>query len=262
MVRVAERWVNGGRRGQHVARVAKGRQVAHVGHVGSHGTSSASEGQRLVVHALGELIEALGRPLVSLGLAGHLAVACLDAFFLHRQWSVDVVEFVVEATGVAHWISIAIASPQRGRSGLAVCTAGSGSSRCRQSAFGLDQGPVLSVHLVVEAAGVAEVVARSISPPERGGGRTTVHTLTALCAEFRAGPCLALAFGCEAGGRAAEQVWVKETGSVVVRRGERVGRVRGNRVVRGRRLWRAHGQAAPERAASLHLHTVTHLVLD
>lgn len=89
MVRVAERWVNGGRRGQHVARVAKGRQVAHVGHVGSHGTSSASEGQRLVVHALGELIEALGRPLVSLGLAGHLAVACLDAFFLHRQWSVD-----------------------------------------------------------------------------------------------------------------------------------------------------------------------------
>lgn len=54
-----------------------------------------------------------------------------------------------------------------------------------QSAFGLDQGPVLSVHLVVEAAGVAEVVACSISPPERGGGRTTVHTLTALCAEFR-----------------------------------------------------------------------------
>lgn len=89
VVRVAERWVDGGRRGQHVARVAEGRQVAHVGHVGSHGTSSAGKGQRLVVHALGKVVEALRHPLVSLGLAGHLAVACLDAFFLHRQWSVD-----------------------------------------------------------------------------------------------------------------------------------------------------------------------------
>lgn len=89
VVWVAERWMDGGRRGQHVARVAEGRQVAHVGHVGSHGTCSACEGQRLVVHVLGELIEALRHPLVSLGLAGHLAVACLDAFFLHRQWSVD-----------------------------------------------------------------------------------------------------------------------------------------------------------------------------
>lgn len=78
----------------------------------------------------------------------------------------------------------------------------------------------------------------------------------------RAGACLALAFGREAGGRAAEQVWVEEPGSVVMRRGDRVGRVRGDRVVRGWRLRRAHGQAAPERAASLHLHTVTHLVLD
>lgn len=63
--------------------------MAHVGHVGSHGSSSATERQRLVMHALGELVEALGRSLVPLGLAGHLAVACLDAFFLHRQWSVD-----------------------------------------------------------------------------------------------------------------------------------------------------------------------------
>lgn len=78
----------------------------------------------------------------------------------------------------------------------------------------------------------------------------------------RAGACLALAFGREAGRRAAEQVWVEETGSVVVWRGERVGRVRGDRVVRGRRLRCAHGQAASERAAPLHFHTVTHLVLD
>lgn len=42
-----------------------------------------------------------------------------------------VVEFVVEAAGVAHRVSVAVASPQCGRSGLAVCTAGSGSPRCR-----------------------------------------------------------------------------------------------------------------------------------
>lgn len=89
VVRVAERRVDGGRRGQHVTRVAEGGQVAHVGHVGSHGTGSTGERQRLVVHALGELVKAVGRPLVSLGLAGHLAVACLDALFLHRQRPVD-----------------------------------------------------------------------------------------------------------------------------------------------------------------------------
>lgn len=60
-----------------------------MGHVGSHGTSSACEGQRLVVHALGKLVKAIRHSLVTLGLAGHLAVAGLDAFFFHRQWSVD-----------------------------------------------------------------------------------------------------------------------------------------------------------------------------
>lgn len=51
--------------------------------------------------------------------------------FVEPVLTTYVVEFVVEATGVAHWISVAIASPQRGRSGLAVCTAGSSSSCCR-----------------------------------------------------------------------------------------------------------------------------------
>lgn len=40
-----------------------------------------------------------------------------------------IVEFVVEATGIANRVTIAVTSPQRGRRGLAVCTAGSGSSR-------------------------------------------------------------------------------------------------------------------------------------
>lgn len=49
--------------------------------------------------------------------------------FVDIVLTTHIVEFVVEAAGVAHWVAVAVASPQRGRSGLAVCTAGSGSSR-------------------------------------------------------------------------------------------------------------------------------------
>ena len=49
-----------------------------------------------------------------------------------------------------------------------------------QSSFGFDKRPVLSVHLVVEAAGVTEVVAVPIPPPQRGRGCSTVHTLATL----------------------------------------------------------------------------------
>ena len=37
-----------------------------------------------------------------------------------------------------------------------------------QSSLGLDKRSVLSVHLVVEATGVTEVVAVTIPPPQRG----------------------------------------------------------------------------------------------
>jgi len=49
-----------------------------------------------------------------------------------------------------------------------------------QSSLGFDERPVLSIHLIVEAAGVTEVVAVPISPPQRGRGCSTVHTLTTL----------------------------------------------------------------------------------
>lgn len=71
-----------------MSRVAEGGQVTHVGHVGGEARCT-TKGRRLVLHALGELIEAVPYPLVPLGLAGHLAVACLDPFFLHGQGSVD-----------------------------------------------------------------------------------------------------------------------------------------------------------------------------
>lgn len=183
MVRVAECGVNGGRRGQHVSGMAERWQVAHVWHVACQGAGAAKR-RGLVLHALGELLETLTRSFTPLGLAGHLAVACLDALLLHGQWPVDVVEFVVEPAGVAHRVTVPVAPPQGGRGCLAVRAAGASSPRRRQSALWLDKGSVLAVHLVVQAARVAEVVARSIPPPQRGGGGSTVHTFTPLCAEF------------------------------------------------------------------------------
>ena len=49
-----------------------------------------------------------------------------------------------------------------------------------QSPLGLDQRPVLAVHLVVEAAGVAEVMSVPITTPQRGGGGPAIHALTTL----------------------------------------------------------------------------------
>ena len=53
-------------------------------------------------------------------------------------------------------------------------------SLTHQSPLGLDQRPVLAVHLVVEATGIAEVVAVAVTTPQRGRGGAAVDTLTAL----------------------------------------------------------------------------------
>ena len=50
-----------------------------------------------------------------------------------------------------------------------------------QSPLWFDKWSVLAVHLVVEAAGVAEIVAVAVPPPERGGGRPAVDALPTLC---------------------------------------------------------------------------------
>lgn len=71
-----------------MSRVAEGGEVTHVGHVAGKAGWRA-KGGALVLHALGQLIKAIPCTFVPLGLAGHLAVACLDAFFLHGQGSVD-----------------------------------------------------------------------------------------------------------------------------------------------------------------------------
>ena len=47
-----------------------------------------------------------------------------------------------------------------------------------QTLFWFDQGPIVPVDLVVQAAGVAEVVALPVTAPKRGLRRRTIHTLT------------------------------------------------------------------------------------
>lgn len=49
-----------------------------------------------------------------------------------------------------------------------------------QPALGFDEWSVLAVHLVVQPAGIAQVVSGAVTSPQRGGGGSTVYTLAAL----------------------------------------------------------------------------------
>ena len=86
------------------------------------------------------------------------------------DWSVHPVHLVVEAACIAHdAAALPDPPPERGGPGPAV-----GAHRVpallQVTALPLallHQRPVAAVHLVVEAAGVAEVVAGGVSPPQR-----------------------------------------------------------------------------------------------
>lgn len=167
-------------------------QVAH-GHVSGQGGSA--KGRALVVHAFGILLIAVAAPLGLFGFIGHFPVACLYSLLFHGQRPVHVMQFIVEAAGVAHRVSICIAPPECGGGRLTVSTTGACSSGSRQSAFGFNERSVLAVHLVVEPAGVAQVVSGAVTSPQRCRGGSTVYTLAAL----GAGPCLAFVLVAEAG---------------------------------------------------------------
>ena len=49
-----------------------------------------------------------------------------------------------------------------------------------QPSLGFDQGSVLAVHFVVESACIAEIVARSVAPPQWSRSCSTVYTLPTL----------------------------------------------------------------------------------
>lgn len=50
-----------------------------------------------------------------------------------------------------------------------------------QSSLWLDQRPILSVHFVVEATGIAQIMSGAVASPQRRGGGTTVYALASLC---------------------------------------------------------------------------------
>ena len=96
--------------------------------------------------------------------------------------SVHTMDFVVETTGIAdHRVAILDPPPQRGLSCPAVAAAGV--SSLLQTAglaglAGLHQRPVGAVHLMVETAGIAEIVASVVPPPEWGVGHSAVNALS------------------------------------------------------------------------------------
>lgn len=49
-----------------------------------------------------------------------------------------------------------------------------------QAALRLNKGPVDTIHLVIEATGIAQVVSCPISPPEWGGHGPAIDTLSAF----------------------------------------------------------------------------------
>lgn len=147
--------------GQHVAGVAERGNVAQGRHV-------SGEGGGVERAALGEVLQRVVHLFALFGFARHFSVSGLDAFLLHSQGSVNIVQLVVQPAGIADRVSIGISSPESGRGGLTVCTGCTCPSCCRQPSLGLNEGSVLSVHLVVEPAGVAQVMPRSIPSPQGG----------------------------------------------------------------------------------------------
>ena len=98
------------------------------------------------------------------------------------DWSVHAVHLVVQPARVAHNLGpVPDPPPQRGGGGGAVAARRVGSLLQAASLprVCLDQRPVLSVHLVVEAARVAEVVAGVVPAPERRVRHPAVDALSA-----------------------------------------------------------------------------------
>lgn len=128
----------------------------------------SGEGCRVKGAALGKVFEVVMDLFALFGFARHLSVSGLNSFFLHSQGSVNIVQLVVEPTGITDGIAVGISPPQGGSGGLTVCTGRARPPGCRQSSLGFDQGPVLPVHFVVESTGVTQIVPSAVPSPQRG----------------------------------------------------------------------------------------------
>lgn len=89
-------------------------------------------------------------------------------------------EFHVESTCIAHRLALGVSAPQSGGCGVAVGTGQSKPPGRRHALLRLDEGPAEAVHLAVEAAGVAQVVAGAVPPPERRLDGAAVHAFATL----------------------------------------------------------------------------------
>lgn len=54
-----------------------------------------------------------------------------------------------------------------------------------QPPFGLDERAILPVHLVIESAGVTQIVTRTVPPPQGSRRGPAVHTLSTFCKNAR-----------------------------------------------------------------------------
>jgi len=97
-----------------------------------------------------------------------LSLPRLHAVLLQRDRPRLVVDLLVESARVAHNVSGHRSSPQRRCHRVAIgARCAFPSARGDPRVLGFHQRPICPVHLVVEAASVAEVVARCVSAPER-----------------------------------------------------------------------------------------------
>ena len=97
-----------------------------------------------------------------------LSLPRLHTVFLQRDRPRLVVDLLVKSASVAHNVSGHRSSPQRRCHRVAIgARRPFPSARGNPRVLGFHQRSVCPVHLVVEAAGVAEVVARCVSAPER-----------------------------------------------------------------------------------------------
>ena len=111
----------------------------------------------------------------------RLPLPCLDVVLLQMDWPVHPMDLVVEAARIADNSAALLDSPpERGCPCAAVgacCVAPLLQAAALLLAL-LDQGPVAAVHLVVEAASVAEVITSGVPPPERSLAHPAVDTLS------------------------------------------------------------------------------------
>jgi len=115
-------------------------------------------------------------------LALWLSLSRLNSVLAHRERPVHSVEFVVETAGIAHRLAIVVSPPEGGSGGSTICAAESHASRGRSehAAREVNQRSVHPVHLVVQPAGVAKVMACPITSPKGSRYGSTVYTLSAF----------------------------------------------------------------------------------